>query len=74
MNNNSGKILRRKAKYQGDYDGDYEDYDAVYENYDATDEVESTSIPTFISTAESLMINEGDTIKMSCLVDKLGKV
>jgi len=66
-----GKILSRKAKYQEDYDGDYEDYDTAHENYDATDEVESTSIPNFISMAESIMINEGDTIKMSCLVDKL---
>jgi len=67
-----GKILRRqKARYQGDYDGDYEDYDAANENYDATKEVELTSIPKFISTAEAILINEGDTIKLSCIVDKL---
>eukprot|EP00092_Neocalanus_flemingeri_P008763 GFUD01009436.1.p1 GENE.GFUD01009436.1~~GFUD01009436.1.p1 ORF type:complete len:618 (+),score=134.10 GFUD01009436.1:101-1954(+) len=73
-----GKILRRKAKYQGDYDGDYEDYNAANEdynaaneNYDATKEVESTSIPKFISVAKSIMMNEGDTIKLSCIVDKL---
>jgi len=64
-----GKILRKKAKYQG---GDYEDYyDAVHENYDATKEVELTNIPQFITNAKSIMINEGDTIKLSCVVDKL---
>jgi len=66
-----GKILRRKAKYQGEYDGDYEDYDAVHENYDATNEIEFISIPKFTSTAESKMVNEGETIKLSCIVDKL---
>eukprot|EP00090_Calanus_glacialis_P003066 TRINITY_DN12217_c0_g1_i1.p1 TRINITY_DN12217_c0_g1~~TRINITY_DN12217_c0_g1_i1.p1 ORF type:complete len:608 (-),score=110.53 TRINITY_DN12217_c0_g1_i1:469-2292(-) len=65
-----GKILRKKAKYQGDYE-DYDDYDAANENYDATKEVELTSIPEFISTAESMMIDEGDTIKLDCIVDKL---
>ena len=67
-----GKILRKKAKYQGDYE-DYDDYDAANENYDATKEVELTSIPEFISTAESMMIDEGDTIKLDCIVDKLGR-
>jgi len=65
-----GKILRKKAKYQGDYE-DYDDYDAANENYDATKEVELTNIPKFITTAESMMINEGDTIKLSCVVDNL---
>lgn len=66
-----GKILRKKAKYQqGDYDYNY-DGDAVHENYDATKEVELTNIPKFITTAESIMIDEGDTIKLACVVDKL---
>jgi len=63
-----GKILRKKVKYQGDYE-DY--YDAVHENYDATKEVELTNIPKFITNAKSIMVNEGDTIKLSCVVDKL---
>ena len=68
-----GKILRKKAKYQqGDYDYNY-DGDAVHENYDATKEVELTNIPKFITTAESIMIDEGDTIKLACVVDKLGR-
>jgi len=65
-----GKILGRKAKYQGDYDADY-DYDGAHENYDATKEIEMTSIPKFVSNAESILVNEGDTIKLSCIVDKL---
>jgi len=71
-----GKILHKKAKYQGDYedynyDAVHENYDAVHENYDATKEVELTNIPKFITTAKSIMVNEGDTIKLSCVVDKL---
>ena len=65
-----GKILPKKVKYQGDYE-DY--YDAVHENYDATKEVELTNIPKFITNAKSIMVNEGDTIKLSCVVDKLGR-
>jgi len=64
-----GKILHKKARYDGDYE--YDEYDAVNENYDATKEVEQTRIPEFVSTAESILINEGDTIKLECIVDKL---
>ena len=62
-----GKILHKKAKYQGDYE-DY-NYDAVHENYDAMMEYD---LPKFITTAKSIMVNKGDTIKLSCVVDKLG--
>lgn len=29
--------------------------------------------PTFLSTGTNQLVNEGDTIKLPCLVDKLGK-
>ena len=67
-----GKILHKKARYNGDYE--YDEYDAVNENYDATKEVEQTRVPEFVSTAESILINEGDTIKLECIVDKLGRL
>ena len=48
------------------YAGDNDDYLSVEEKV-----VHTT--PTFVSSSSSQMVNEGDTIKLPCFVDKLGK-
>ena len=31
------------------------------------------TLPHFVSTGQSMLVNEGSTIKLSCLVNRLGK-
>ena len=56
-----------------DYYNDDEYYsDTDYEG-NADEQVVHT-VPEFTSQTTDQMVNEGDTIKMPCFVDKLGKI
>ena len=66
------------ADYLDDSDYSYpSDDDYVYpsDGDDYTNEHEKVVhfTPTFTSTGTNQLVNEGDTIKLPCLVDKLGK-
>ena len=51
-----------------------DDYYNDDDNYDLSpDEKVVHTTPTFVSTSSSQLVNEGDTIKLPCFVDKLGK-
>ncbi len=53
-------------------------YSDDYDNYSADDDYLSENervvhtVPEFTSAPKDFWINEGDTIKLPCLVDKLG--
>ena len=51
-----------------------DDYYNDDDNYDLSpDEKVVHTTPTFVSTSSSQLVNEGDTIKLPCFVDNLGK-
>eukprot|EP00091_Calanus_sinicus_P014442 TRINITY_DN3198_c0_g1_i1.p1 TRINITY_DN3198_c0_g1~~TRINITY_DN3198_c0_g1_i1.p1 ORF type:complete len:393 (+),score=77.67 TRINITY_DN3198_c0_g1_i1:245-1423(+) len=68
----SGRIIK---EYQIDYPGDYNEAD--YENgidynfSEENNEKASDRTPTFISSGKTMIVNEGDAIKLPCLVDNL---
>ena len=63
--------LYREAVYEYDgYDGTKENYEDIF--YNKLEE-EVTRIPEFISESQNLLVNEGDTIKLDCQVDKFGR-
>ena len=43
------------------------------DDYLSSEEKVVHTTPTFVSTSTSQLVNEGDTIKLPCFVDKLGK-
>ena len=57
-----------------DYNYDDEYY---YEQYDAdqntSEEATVGTIPTFVSEPQHILVNEGDTFNIHCIVDQLGK-
>jgi len=70
------------ADYPNDYYNDEEyysdDYDASMETneiYDAHGhkEIEVRRNPIFVTQGRNIMVNEGDTIKLPCVLDKLDK-
>ena len=68
----SGRLIE---EYQNDdYLGEYDE-----DNYDDDDqseeikESETDRTPKFISSSKHFIVNEGDSIKLPCLVDNLGK-
>ena len=75
INSIAGRI---GEEYQNDYTGDYNEAD--YENgieYKFSEEnieKETDRTPTFISSGKTLVVNEGDAIKLPCMVDNLGKI
>ena len=58
---------------------DYNDEDEYYyEQYDEDDQYESEeatvgTIPTFVSEPQHILVNEGDSFNIHCMVDQLGK-
>ena len=59
-----------------DYSSDDYSLDDWYANDDDYLSAEKKKVhttPTFVSTSSSQLVNEGDTIKLPCFVDKLGK-
>ena len=57
-----------------DYDYSSDDYDTYYsDDNNYQDEKVVHTNPTFLSDPTNQLINEGETIKLPCLVDKLGK-
>ena len=48
-------------------------YSADDDDYLSAEEKVVHTTPTFVSTSSSQLVNEGDTIKLPCFVDKLGK-
>ena len=56
---------------------DYYSSDDYYagddDDYLSSEEKVVHTTPTFVSTSTSQLVNEGDTIKLPCFVDKLGK-
>jgi len=69
--------------YPNDYYNDAEYYNDAYGSYNSSDEnyidvdaqVKETVVrrnPKFISTSKTIIVNEGDTIKLPCQVDILG--
>ena len=58
------------TEVQDYYSDDYYSADDDYLN-EAEKVVHRT--PEFVSSSSNQLINEGDTIKLPCLVDKLGK-
>ena len=67
------------ASYPNDYYNDAEYYNDGY-NYDDNNEITDAADnketivkrnPKFVSTSKTIMVNEGDTIKLPCTVDKL---
>ena len=69
---------RIAEEYQNDYPGDYNEAD--YENgieynfSEENNEKETDRTPTFISSGKTFVVNEGDAIKLPCMVDNLGKI
>lgn len=61
----SAEIPSTPAEYYSD------DYYSADDDYLNEHEKVVYATPTFVSTTSSQMINEGDTIKLPCLVDKL---
>ena len=55
-----------------DYSSD-DYYSADDDDYLSAEEKVVHTTPTFVSTSSNQMVNEGDTIKLPCFVDKLGK-
>ena len=55
-----------------DYSSD-DYYSADDDDYLSAEEKVVHTTPTFVSTSSSQLVNEGDTIKLPCFVDKLGK-
>ena len=55
------------------YNNPSEDTEYDYENLsdDGEDEYRVMSTPRFLSTPQTLLINEGDTIRLPCKVDRL---
>ena len=56
--------------YLSDDDYSSDDY---YMAGDYPEEQVVHTTPTFVSTTSSQLVNEGDTIKLPCFVDNLGK-
>jgi len=50
---------------------EYEDYDNSDMKSDNDNEVQVWSTPKFQTNSESLLVNEGDTVRLPCYVDKL---
>lgn len=50
-----------------------DDYYSADDDYLNEHEKVVHTTPTFVSTASNQLVNEGDTIKLPCWVDKLGK-
>merc|ERR1719402_2004024 len=66
----------KDKNYLYDYQNDeeYHEYVNDYGADEGEDEEEEKHIsrnPKFVSTSKSLMVNQGDTIKLPCIVDKL---
>lgn len=62
--------------YLDDYSSDdYSSDDYYSDNGDYLNEHEKVvhTTPTFTSTGTNQLVNEGDTIKLPCFVDKLGE-
>ena len=58
-------------------DYNYED-EYYYEQYDDDDQYTSEeatigTIPTFVSEPQHILVNEGDTFNIDCMVERLGK-
>ena len=58
-------------------DYNYED-EYYYEQYDDDDQYTSEeatigTIPTFVSEPQHILVNEGDTVNIHCMVEQLGK-
>ena len=56
-----------------DYSSDDYNYSNDNDDYLNKNEQVVLTTPTLISTSSNQLVNEGDTIKLPCLVDKLGK-
>jgi len=60
---------------EGPPSAQYKDYDynASYNEIpeEDTSEKNATTTPKFISTAQSVLVNEGDTVRLPCIVDRL---
>ena len=58
-----------------DYNYDDEYYSEQYGDDDQYTSAEATAgkIPTFVSEPQHILINEGDTFNIHCMVDQLGK-
>lgn len=50
----------------------YEQYDEDDDQY-SSEEATVGTIPTFVSEPQHILVNEGDTFNIHCMVDKLGK-
>lgn len=62
--------MKTESNYQ--YYADDYDYSSDDDYLNENEQVVHT-IPQFTSTSSEMLINEGDTIKLPCFVDKLGK-
>ena len=56
-----------------DYYSSDDHYAGDDDDYLSSEEKVVHTTPTFVSTSTSQLVNEGDTIKLPCFVDKLGK-
>jgi len=62
-------------EYQADYYNDQDYYEFNESNsIDGGRERENQRTPKFVSIPKSIMVNEGDTIKLPCVVDKLDEL
>ncbi len=52
---------------------DYEDVGSATANDDADRERVIHELPHFTTTGESMLVNEGSTIKLPCIVNRLGR-
>ena len=53
---------------------DYEYETNVVHSSDRRQEVEAMTAPEFVSVAQKLEVNLGDTVRLPCLVDRLEKL
>lgn len=55
------------------YADDYDNYASDDDDYLNENERVVHTVPEFVSKQIDVWVNEGDTIKLPCLVDKLGE-
>ena len=56
------------------YDDEYYQYEQSQEDDQYTsEEINIGKVPIFVSESQDVLVNEGDTFSLTCLVDQLGE-